>query len=54
MSVSTVLHAVFGFDRIFFSVLNDFYGFVVSNRPQCPPRLKSQKKTRCSLQLKKG
>ena len=37
----TVLHAVFGFDGIFFgfSVLDDFfYGFAVSNRPQCPPR----------------
>ena len=36
----TVLHAVFGFDGIFFgfSVLDDFfYGFAVPNRPQCPP-----------------
>ena len=36
----TVLHTVFGFDRIFsgFSVLDDFfYGFAVSNRSQCHP-----------------
>ena len=41
VSVLTVLHAVSGFDRIFFfgfSVLDDFfYGFAVSNGPQCPP-----------------
>ena len=39
-SVLTVLHAVYGFDRIFFgfSFLDDlFYDFAVSNRPQCPP-----------------
>ena len=36
----TVLHAIFNSDLIFldFSVLDDFfYGFSVSNRPQCPP-----------------
>ena len=41
VSVLTVLHAVSGFDRIFFfgfSVLDDFfYGFAVSNGPQCHP-----------------
>ena len=38
VSVLIVLPAVFGFDRNFFSVLEDFfYGFAVSNRPQCPP-----------------
>ena len=42
VSILTVLHAVSGFDRIFFfgfSVLDDFfYGFAVSNGP--PPPLK--------------
>ena len=36
----TVLHAIFNSDLILldFSVLDDFfYGFAVSNRPQCPP-----------------
>ena len=40
MSIVTVLHAIFNSDLIFFrfSVLDDFfYGFAVSNRPQCPP-----------------
>lgn len=41
VSVFTVLHAVSGFDRFFFSVFDDFfYGFAVSNGPQCPPPLK--------------
>ena len=35
----TVLYAVFGFGRIFFAVLDDFFsfGFAASNIPQCPP-----------------
>ena len=38
-------HAVFGFDRIFFRFFGSwwffFYGFAVSNKPQCPPPFQS-------------
>ena len=46
----TVLHAVFGFDGIFFgfSVLDDFfYGFAVPNRPNAPPQLGSVMSIAC-------
>ena len=35
----TVLHAVFGFGRIFLRFwMIFFFGFAVSNIPQCPPQ----------------